>query len=62
MNKEDKKYLAVISKRVEEFRKNLPEDSPFYTQRQWDRAVGLGKVPESRKYLKKLDKHSDLVL
>jgi hypothetical protein len=53
MTKKGKEYLAVIKKRVEQFRKNLPEDSPFYTQRQWDRTVGWGKVPNSRKILKK---------
>ena len=39
--------IAFVAKYEEENR------ALFYTQRQWDRVVGWGNVPESRKILKK---------
>lgn len=55
MLKEDRDFLEEINKSIIERSKNLPKDSPYYTQRQWDRVVGYGKVPENRKYPKKKD-------
>lgn len=34
----------------------------YYTQREWDRVVGIGKVPEKYQYPKKLSDKEELVV
>ena len=53
MLSKEEEWLEEIKVRVAERHKNFkPKFNPYYTQRDWDRTVGIGKVPEKYKYPK----------
>lgn len=51
--KNNNDVMEYIRKSCEErYKKPLPTQTPYYTQRDWDRAVGIGEVPEEYRYPK----------